>query len=276
MKRSRSSAFALAIHLKPVLARTGVVILLSLSLGFIVMSHMHSAVMEKTRNAISDTVTPVIEVLAKPADAVSSVGRWIGDMASLREDNIRLKGDNARLQQWQAVATELSSENEKLRSLLKFAPASKSAYTSARVAVDTASPYSRSVIITSGADQGVQQDLAVVNDAGLVGRVVNVARKTARVLLLTDMNSRIPVISEDSRERAIAGGNNSDALSLIYLPENSKLQVGEKIITSGDGGVLPPGLPVGVVTKIEKGVATVKPFVDNYRLEYVSVIDFSM
>jgi rod shape-determining protein MreC len=118
--------------------------------------------------------------------------------------------------------------------------------------------------------------MAVVNDAGLAGRVVDVAKKTARVLLLTDINSRIPVISEASRERAIAGGNNSDTLTLIYLPENSKLKVGEKIITSGDGRVLPPGLPVGVVTKIEKGIATVKPFVDNYRLEYVSVIDFSM
>jgi len=276
VKRSRSSAYALAISLKPLFARAGIILLLSASLGLVMMSRTHTGILENVRNIISDGITPVINVLAKPVDTLSGIGRWVGEIATLREDNMHLKSDNARLLQWQAVATELSSENEKLRALLKFAPTSKSAYTSARVAVDTDSPYSRSVIITSGKEQGVAEDLAVVNDAGLVGRIVDTGKKTSRVLLLTDMNSRIPVISEDSRERSIAGGDNSDSLSLIYMPENSKLAVGEKIITSGDGGVLPPGLPVGVVTKIEKGVATVKPFVDGYHLEYVSVVDFSM
>jgi rod shape-determining protein MreC len=264
----------MTITLKPLFARAGVILLLSASLGLMVMSRTQPGLPQEVRNVISDTVVPVIGVLAKPVDALSAAGRWAHEMVSLRKDNVRLAADNARLQQWQGAATELASENAKLRALLRFAPASRQAYTSARVAADATSPYSRSVIITSGRDQNVQEDSAVVNEAGLVGRVVEPGRKTSRVLLLTDMNSRIPVISQESRERAIAGGNNSDMLSLNYLPENSRLRVGETIITSGDGGVLPPGLPVGVVTKIEKGVATVKPFADDYRLEYVSVIDF--
>jgi rod shape-determining protein MreC len=276
LKRSRPSARALAITLRPLLTGAGVILLIAASLSLIVMSRTQTGFPRNLRAAISDTVVPVVSVLARPVDAFSAAGHWLSDMMTLREDNVRLKSDNARLQQWQAVATDLSFENEKLRALLKFAPPTRQAYTSARVATDTGSPYSRSVIITSGANLGVQEDLAVINEAGLVGRVADVSSKTARVLLLTDINSRIPVISEDSRERAIAGGNNSELLSLIYLPENSKLKVGEKIITSGDGGVLPPGLPVGVVTKIEKGAATVKPFVDGYRLDYVSVVDFSM
>lgn len=274
MKRPRSSAYALAISLKPLLSRAGIMLLLSASLGLVVMGRTHTGALETMRTTLSDIATPVISVLARPVDTITSIGQWVSETRALREDNLRLASDNSRLRQWQAVATELSSENEKLRALLKFAPASKLAYTSARVAADAGSPYSRSVIITSGSEQGVEEDLAVVSDAGLVGRVVDTGRKTARVLLLTDMNSRIPVISEESRERAIAGGNNSDMLSLIYLPENSHLKVGEKIITSGDGGVLPPGLPVGVVAKVEKGAYAVKPFADSYRLEYVTVVNF--
>jgi rod shape-determining protein MreC len=257
------------------MARAGVILLLSASLGLIVMGRTQTGLTENIRSLISDNVVPVIRVLAKPVDAVSASGHWISSMMHLEQDNEKLKADNARLLQWQAAATELSAENDKLRALLKFAPASTKTYTSARVAADTGSPYSRSIIITSGKSQGVEEDLAVISDAGLVGRVVDAYKKTARVLLLTDINSRVPVISENSRERSIAGGNNSDTLSLIYLPENSKLQVGEKIITSGDGGVLPPGLPVGIVTKIENGAATVKPFVDSYHLEDVSVVDFA-
>lgn len=274
LRRSRSFARVMAITVKPLFARAGVILLLSAALGLMVMSHTQSGISQRARTIISDTVVPVISVLAKPVDAMTSAGHWVGEMVSLRKDNIRLTADNASLLKWQAAATELVAENEKLRALLKFAPVSKQVYTSARVAADTGSPYSRSVIITSGTQQNVQEDSAVINEAGLVGRVVDAGRKTSRVLLLTDMNSRIPVIAEESRERAIAGGNNSDMLSLIYLPENSRLKVGEKIITSGDGGVLPPGIPVGVVSKIEKGAATVKPFADSYRIDFVSVIDF--
>ncbi len=276
MRRPHLSGIALSLSFRPLFARAAVVCLISLSLGFIIVSKTNENITHTVRMTIADTLVPVVNILAKPADAFSTLGDWVHEMMVLRDENRTLKAENNRLRQWQAVATEVQSENGKLRELLKFAPANKSAYTSARVAVDSASPYSHSALITSGSDQGVQEDLAVINDSGLVGRVVEVGKKTSRILLLTDMNSRIPVFSEDSRERAIAGGGNGDDLSLFYLPENSKIKVGEKIITSGDGGVLPPGLPVGVVIKIEKSTAIVKPFVDWYHLEYVSVVDFSM
>jgi len=130
--------------------------------------------------------------------------------------------------QWQAVATELQSENDKLRSLMRFAPPGKPAYTSARIAADTGSPYSRSAIISSGADQNVQEDLAVINDSGLVGRIIEVGQETARVLLLTTSTRAFPSSPKTSRERAIAGGMGNDALSLLYLPEGSKLKWARK------------------------------------------------
>ncbi len=276
MNRKRPSATAISVSLGPIAGRILVFLLITLSLALLIASKTHNANTGKLRMLIADATVPIVNLLAKPADAIAAGEHWVNEMMALRENNRVLTENNTRLLQWQSVAKELQSENDKLRALLKFAPVGKSAYTSARIAIDPGSPYVHSALITSGSNQGVQEDSAVINENGLVGRIVDVGKKTSRVLLLTDMNSRIPVVSETSRERAIAGGGNGDQLSLLYLPENSTITAGETIVTSGDGGVLPPGLPVGIVTKVEKGGVTVKPFVDWYHLEYVSIVDFSM
>ncbi len=251
-----------------------VLVLSLLSVAIMFIGRSHNPLIEDARMAVADTLAPVVQTLASPMKSFSNLGAWVRDMAVLREDNLRLKADNARLLQWQSAATELASENDRLRTLLKFAPDAHAAYITARIAVDGGSVYSHSVVINAGLTEGVEQDSAVVGENGLAGRVIGVGQKTARVLLLTDINSRIPVIAQSSRERAIAGGTGGDTLSLMYLPATSKIKVGEKIITSGDGAVLPSGLPVGVVTKVEKGMATVQTFVDWKSLEYVSVVDY--
>ena len=92
--------------------------------------------------------------------------------------------------------------------------------------------------------------MAAVNERGLVGRVIEVGRRSARVLLLTDFNSRVPVMVEPSRDQAILAGDNSREPGLIFLPLNPRMAVGQRVVTSGRGGVLPPGLAVGMVSAI--------------------------
>lgn len=276
MKHHPVKTSALVLPYRLLLGRLSFILYIAFSIWLIASSKAPGSFAHHAAIKINDTLVPVITVLAKPLDAVSSVATWIQNMRQLEKENEGLQAENSRLRQWYAAASELKTENSKLRDLLKFVPAGKSAYISARVAADSGSPYSRSLLITSGSDNGVHDDAAVINERGMVGRVIDAGQKTARVLLLTDINSRIPVMSETSREHTIASGGDRDMLNLMYLPENSKLKVGEKIVTTGDGAVLPPGLPVGVVSKIDKGVVTVKPFADWYRIEYVSVIDFSM
>jgi rod shape-determining protein MreC len=275
LKHNRKSARAIALTIKPLASGLAVIVLVLLSLSILMLGRNRNGIIEDARMAVTDTLAPVMQVLASPMESFSSAGAWVHDMVLLREENLKLKTDNARLMRWQSAATELSSENERLHTLLNFAPIAHTAYISARVAMDGSNLYSHSVVIGAGLEQGVEEDSAVVNENGLVGRIISLGQKTSRVLLLTDMNSRIPVIAQSSREHAIAGGTGKDTLSLFYLPESSKIKVGEKIVTSGDGAVLPPGLPVGVVTKIEKGVATIQAFADWKRLEYVSVMDYS-
>lgn len=273
MKYTHKSARAIAISIKPVATGAFVFVLFALSLGIFFFGKTHNAAMEDVRMAITDRLVPVVQALAKPIDTIQGIGTWAHEMAALREENQRLKIDNDRLLRWQSAATELSSENQRLRTLLKYAPAAPASYVTARIAVDAGNPYSHSVVIGAGINHGVMDDSAVVNENGLVGRIIGVGQKTARVLLLTDINSRIPVIAQNSREHAIAGGNGADTLSLLYLPESSKIKAGEIIVTSGDGNVIPAGIPVGVVTSIEKGVATLQAYADWHKLEYVRVVD---
>lgn len=275
VRHSRKTARIMALSIKPVASWVVVLSLTVVSAGIMVAGRSHNALVEDVRMAVADTLAPVVQVLASPMESIGGLGQWARDMAVLREENLRLKEENSRLMRWQAAATELTSENERLRNLLTFAPESHASYISARVAVDAGNAYSHSVIINAGLMQGVDQDAAVVAEHGLAGRIIAAGQKTSRVLLLTDMNSRIPVIAQTSRERAIAGGNGSDTLNLMYLPASSKIRVGEKIVTSGDGAVLPPGLPVGVVASIEKGVATIRTSVDWKRLEFVSVANYA-
>ncbi len=273
-RRAHLRTGVLAINYRPLLARSAVILLLGVSVWLISTGKNQNSVSHSLRMKIADGIVPVISVLAKPIDAASSFSGWVQDMLVLQEENKALRAENTHLRQLYSSAVQLKSENERLRALLKFAPVGKQGYTSAQVAVDTSSPYSRSVLLTAGSENGVQEDSAVINDKGMVGRIIEVGKNTARVLLLTDINSRIPVMAETSHEHSIAAGSGGDTLTLMYLPENSKVKAGEKVVTSGDGALIPPGLPVGIVSKVTKDTVTVKTFADWYRLEYVSVINF--
>ena len=110
----------------------------------------------------------------------------------------------------------------------------------------------RSLLVLAGKSDGVIKGQAAVTGQGLVGRVTAVGERASRVLLVTDINSRIPVRVDRTRERAVLAGNNSSSPSLIYLPPETGVQVGDRIVTSGHGGVFPKGIPVGIVTVVDQ------------------------
>jgi len=114
-----------------------------------------------------------------------------------------------------------------------------------------------------------------VSGAGLAGRVATVGYRSARILLITDINSRVPVLIESSRDRAILSGDNSGMPRLIFLPANASIKAGDRVVTSGHGGVFPPGLQVGQIVSSSDGVMRVKPNVSFDQLEFVRLIDFA-
>jgi rod shape-determining protein MreC len=261
---------------KQAVSRAGFAVLVALSGTLMMMSKTGNPAIENLRTSATDVVAPVLAVAARPIDAVMSVGQWFSEMAALRRENIALKNDNLRLKEWQLRAQAMEKDDKALRSLLKVVPPRASAYVTAPVVSDFGGPYVRSALLAGGEHDGIMKDRAVINESGLVGRVIEVGEQSARVLLLTDINSRIPVMAEKSGEKSIMMGNNADMPTLSYLSADSRVAVGERIVTSGDGGIFPKGIAVGKVVSAEDGVVRVQPYVDANRLYFVTVIDSAL
>jgi rod shape-determining protein MreC len=214
--------------------------------------------------------------VVEPINASRRAAAQIGELFALRQENARLHDRNQRLLEWQDKARQLALENAALHQLLNLegGVAPPPAVT-ARVVADAGGPFVHTVLVDAGADRGVVKGMAAVNERGLVGRVIEVGRRSARVLLLTDFNSRIPVMVEPSRDQAILAGDNSREPGLTFLPLNPRMAIGQRVVTSGRGGVLPPGLAVGRISAVGDHKVAVAPVVDWERLEYVRLLEYS-
>ena len=212
--------------------------------------------------------------MSRPAATVADAIEGINELGRLREENARLRAQNERLLQWQAAGHKLSGENDRLRELLRFVPESGVDFVTARVVGDSGGVFVRSIVVVAGARDGVAKGQAAVTGDGLIGRVVAVGARSARILLITDLNSRIPVLFEESRERAILAGDNTAAPKISFLRHGARVNTGDRIVTSGHGGVLPPGLPVGIVSNVAGDEIHVRSFAELDRFEFVRVIAY--
>ncbi|MBP6768344.1 MAG: rod shape-determining protein MreC [Reyranella sp.] len=235
-----------------------------------------TVLVEHARVLALDMVSPVLEAIARP---VAYANRAIADLrefASLREENARLREENARLLAWQTAARRLENENEGLRSLARFREGPEASFITARLVGDSVSAYMRGALLNVGRRVGVAPGQAVVTGEGLAGRIAEVGENSSRVLFVTDVNSRLPVLVERTRERAILAGDNSPRLRLALLQSIAGVQTGDRIITSGHGGSFPVGIPVGEVVETSEGTVRVRPFTDFSRLEFVRVVDYGV
>ena len=144
----------------------------------------------------------------------------------------------------------------------------------ARVVADAGGIYARAVLLSAGPNHGITKGQIALDDRGLVGRVTEVGARSVRVLLLTDMNSRIPVILESSRGRAILAGTNGPRPRLTYWTEGLQPVEGERVVTSAEANAFPAGLPVGTVHYTAQNVPEVEPAAHLDRLEIVRLFDY--
>ncbi len=263
-----------ATPLKVVAQRFAFLLLLGAAIGMIILGKADTVLVERVRTQIADAFTHLLDAISRPVATVDDGIEQVRRLIELRSENQRLVEENQRLRHWESVARRLDAENRAFRDLLSFAPEDFQRFTAARVVGDSGGAFVHSVLVNAGGQDGVRKGQAAVNGEGLVGRVAEVGERSARVLLVTDLNSRIPVLLESQRYRAILVGDNSQRPRLLYLSADAKVSPGDRIVTSGHGGVFPPGLAVGVVTLIANGDVRVQPFVDWERLEYVRLIEF--
>ncbi len=274
MKHRAGSVFRLAVPIRALTQRFAFLFLVLAAFGLMLLGKAETVLMDSLRAGVVDVVAPILDAASHPVATVADSIDNIRNLMNLRAENERLRAQNTRLLEWQSAARSLAAENDAFRDLLKFAPSPRSQFATARVIAASGGMFVRSVLVNAGKRHGVAKGHAVVTGDGLAGRIVSAGEGSARVLMITDLNSRIPVIFENTRRRAILAGDNSDTPRLVFLKRSGDIEPGARIVTSGHGGVFPPGIPVGLVSSIGDGGIRVRPFVDLDMVEYVRIVDF--
>jgi len=266
-----------ALQVRTVLQRFALVVLVLAAFGAMLIGKADTVLVENARVLAMDLASPALEAIARP---VAIANRTIADLkefASLREENARLREENSRLLAWQTAARRLENENDRLRELAQFKDGPEASFITARVVGDSLSAYVRGALLDVGRAAGVTPGQAVVTGEGLAGRIAEVGQNSARVLFVTDVSSHLPVMVERTREKAILAGDNSGQMRLMLVQGVQGVQRGDRIITSGNGGSFPVGIPVGeVVQGGKEGSVRVRPFTDFSRLEFVRVVDYGV
>jgi rod shape-determining protein MreC len=259
-----------------VLHRFALVLLVIAAFAAMLIGKADTVLVENARVLALDLASPALEAIARPVAVANRTIADLKEFATLREENARLREENTRLLAWQTAARRLENENDRLRALANFREGPEASFITARIVGDSVSAYVRGALLNVGRKAGVEPGQAVVTGEGLAGRVAEVGDNSARVLFVTDVNSRLPVQVERTRERAILAGDNSALMRLTLAQTLQGVQRGDRIVTSGHGGSFPVGIPVGEVVQTESGSVKVRPFADFSRLEFVRVVDYGV
>ncbi len=262
--------------LKTLLQRFAFLSLIALTFALMLIGKADTVLVERARIAITDAVVPILRVLSEPANAIAETIANVRELAAIREQNSSLRDANERLLQWQSIAQRLEAENRSLKALLALVPEPNATFVSARVVGDTGGTFAQSVLITAGSGDGVGKGDVVMTGEGLVGRVLQAGMHSARVLLITDINSRIPVVVGEAGNRAIMVGDNGLRPRLLYVGAKTVVVPGDKITTSGDAEAFPPGLQIGRVARVQDGVVEVEPYMSRDKLQHVRVVNYGL
>jgi len=262
--------------MRQALSKLTLPVLIVLAFAVMLLSRADAVLAERSRMGVSDLLAPLYGAIAGPVERVRSTFDDLRGLFALLSENARLREENRRLHKWRDLALALSAENATLRDNLHWIPDPTVSFVTARVASDVGGVYARSVLLSIGPHHAVERGQIALDDAGLVGRVTEVGARSARVLLITDMNSRIPVTLERSRARAILVGTNGPLPHLEYWPEGTPPVDGERVVTSAEANVFPANLPVGTVHYNANRVPEVVPAARLDRLEVVRLFDYGL
>ena len=244
--------------------------LIILSIILIFAETIETKPLNYLRSFIKDTIYRGSLVVSIPFKNFNNIFENINKHMNLYNNYNKLKVENDELKNNISKSDFLELENAQLRKLIEEQVSSLSNLVSARIMLDKQSPYLNSLIINIGSNKNIKNGMAVLDGKNFIGRIVDVNFFSSRILLVADLNSKIPVISEPSAHHAILTGHGKNALSLEYLPENHNIKDGDKVYTSGKEGIFSPGIPVGIV-KIEKNIVTVSLFSDLSQITFVNV-----
>lgn len=240
--------------------------------GLFVLWRIDGPRVEKIRVLVIDTFVPSFEWMLRPMTSVVKLAQDYQSYEKLLEQNKELRRELQQMKSWKEAALQLEQENARLLDLSQLRLDSKLTHVSGIVMADSGSPFRQSVLLNIGSRDGIQDGWAAMDGLGLVGRISGVGSSTSRVLLLTDNASQIPVILQPSGQDAIVMGDNSFAPPVEFIENADLVRPGDRIITSGEGGVLPAGLLVGTLAMDPNGRLRTRLAADYERLEFLKVL----
>lgn len=232
---------------------------------------------ERFRVMLIDRFLPSSEWIMAPLTRTVNVIQDFQSYQSLYDQNQQLRRELQQMKSWKEAALQLEQENARLLDLNKLQLDAQLTWISGIVRADSGSPFRQSVLLNVGGQDGIQNGWAAMDGLGLVGRISGVGEKTSRVILLTDPYSQIPAVIQPSRENALVVGDNTSDPLVDFIDNADLVRAGDRIVTSGNGGVLPPGLLIGQLVVDPNGRLRARLSADYERLEYLRVLrDYSV
>ena len=241
-------------------------------LGTFLLWRIDSPRVERFRAHVTDQIVPNLDWAMAPITGTINLVRDFQSYRRIAEQNTELRRELRQMQAWKEAALQLEQENARLLDLNNVRLDPRLTYITGVVLADSGSPFRQSVLLNVGARDGIVEGWATMDGIGVVGRISGVAQNTARVIMVTDASSRIPAVIQPSGQRAIVAGDNSAAPPIDFLENPDLVRPGDRVVTSGDGGVFPAGLLLGQVAADPGGRLRVRLAADYERLEFLRVL----
>jgi len=246
--------------------------LIVMLLGLFLLWRIDNPRIERLRMEITDRVIPNFSAVTAPVTSAVNILRSARSYTRIYQQNQELRRELQQMKAWKEAALQREQENARLLDLNNVRLDPKFTKITGVVLADSGSPFRQTVLLNVGRRDGIVDGWAAIDGIGLVGRIAGVGERSSRVILLTDTSSRIAVSIESNGQRAMIIGDNTSRPPLEFLEAPETVRPGDRVVTSGDGGVFPSGLLVGQVTQTQSGRLRVRLAADIQRLEFLRVL----
>ncbi len=250
-----------------------IISVVTLSFFLIIFSKSDLIIINSIKNVSASIINPFTVIISSPVKVMSNLVTEYNQFKNLKFENKMLQEEIIRLKKWQTLALQNSRENSVLKKLLNATDNNLDLIKTASLTNRNDRIFSNLININAGYDDNIKKNMSVINERGLIGKVIDVNENNSRILLITDPNMSISVKTiSDGNFSLLSGSGNNKYLISSFIKDDKMPKVGDIVVTSGTAQVFPVDLLVGKIEKIVKDRFYVLPFVDFKNIDYVQIV----
>ncbi len=254
------------------LGRLFLVVLSIVGITLLILNRTAPELVRSWRAAATDFLAPVMGAANAPIQATADGTNWAGSYFNARHKAAELAREVEALRKRSEQRDALLAENLQLKAILKVVEPNVRAVRTVRLVASSSASYIQSAIATAGSSHKLKIGQPVRDATGLIGQIVEVGSISSRILLVTDSRSRVPVINSRTGQAGIVNGRNEATMTLTLAEPGTSPQIGDLMVTSGEGGLYPPGIPVGTVAVLDKDIPVITSAARLRNLSYGLVL----